>query len=283
MSTSAKDWSQHLQQIFDDGIRVAEELRQENSQLRERVAFLEHEIDQAPKKEEQAQQQLETRVTTMTAERDTLAAELSSLKERLARVREENDEIADQFVEIERQNSNFISLYVASSQLHATLEHDLVLRNIAEIVINLIGAEKFGVYLYEEDTREFRRAIDEGMDPDELVGVSFGDNLLSHVARTGELYLEPDNADHGGQLPIAVLPLLVGDELMGLLVIFRLLMQKDGFEELDLELFELLASHAATALMSSQLYQRTERKAATLEGLIQLFKDQADIAPAPEG
>ncbi len=283
MSTVAKDWSQHLQQIFDDGMRVAEELRSENSQLRERVTFLEHEIEHAPRRELEAQQQLESHVSAVTAERDALATELNTLKESLDRVREDNDEIADQFVEIERQNSNFISLYVASSQLHATLDHDTVLRNIAEIVINLIGAEKFGVYLYEEEIQSFRRAIEEGMDEEELVGVPFGDNLLSQVARTGELYMEPDNAHHGGKLPIAVLPLMVTDELMGLLVIFRLLEQKDGFEELDLELFELLASHAATALMSSQLYQRTERKAATLEGLIQLFKDQTDLAQSQQG
>lgn len=274
MSTSAKNWSEHLQQIFDDGKRAAEELREENSQFRERVAYLEHELEQAPRRLRDDQQQLESQVSTVTAQRDALDQELASLKERLDRVHADNDEIAEQFVEIERQNSNFISLYVASSQLHATLDHDTVLRNIAEIVINLIGAEKFGVYLYEEPLQEFRRSIAEGMEEDELLTVPFGDNLLSQVARSGELYLETDNAVHRGELPIAVLPLVVADELMGLLVIFELLVQKDGFEEVDLELFELLASHAATALMSSQLYTRTERKAATLEGLIHLFKDQ---------
>jgi len=275
MSASAKDWSQHLQQIFDDGKRAAEEMREENSLLRERVAYLEHELDQAPRRHQETQVQLKTQVHSVTAQRDSLAEELSSLKERLDLVHADNDEIAEQFVEIERQNSNFISLYVASSQLHATLDHDTVLRNIAEIVINLIGAEKFGVYLYDGNTQEFQRAIDEGMEEDELVVVPFGDNLLSQVARSGELFLDPNNATHKGDLPIAVLPLVVANELMGLLVIFELLQQKDGFEELDLELFELLASHAATALMSSQLYTRTERKAATLEGLIRLFKDQS--------
>ncbi len=274
MPASAKNWSQHLQQIFDDGKRAAEEMREENSQLRQRVAYLEHELEQAPRRILEDQQNLETRVSTVTAQRDTLAEELTSLKDRLDRVHADNDEIAEQFVEIERQNGNFISLYVASSQLHATLDHDTVLRNIAEIVINLIGAEKFGVYLYDESTQDFRRTIAEGMQDDELAVVPFGDNLLSQVARSGELYMEPGNAQHDGQVPIAVLPLVVAGELMGLLVIFELLVQKDGFEDLDLELFELLASHAATALMSSQLYTRTERKAATLEGLIQLFKDQ---------
>lgn len=283
MSASAKDWSQHLQQIFDDGKRVADELRSENSQLRERVAFLEHELVHAPRKEQEHQRHLENQVTSISTQRDALAEEFNSLKGSLDRVRADNDEIAEQFVEIERQNSNFISLYVASSQLHATLDHDTVLRNIAEIIINLIGAEKFGVYLYEEETRAFRRAIDEGMEPDELPLVPFGDNLLSEVARTGELYLEPDNAKHGGELPIAVLPLVVAGKLMGQLVIFRLLLQKDGFEEIDLELFELLASHAATALMSSQLYRRTERRAATLEGLIELFKDQPDLMRTKAG
>ena len=40
--------------------------------------------------------------------------------------------------------------------------------------------------------------------------------------------------------------------LTGAIAVFRLLGQKSGLEEIDLQLFDLLASHAATALYSSR-------------------------------
>ena len=74
------------------------------------------------------------------------------------------------------------------------------------------------------------------------------------------------------RLLLAVLPLLIGSEPVGVVVIFRLLVQKEAFDAFDLELFDLLAAHAATALMSSFRYQRLERKVLTLQGLLDLFK-----------
>ena len=150
---------------------------------------------------------------------------------------------------------------------------DEVLRNIKEILINLVGADVFSIYVYEESGRQFRRAAHEGnLDPaDEFV--PFGDNLISQVVRTGSFKLEVQEADlPSGQQPIAILPLRIGSEPVGVVVIFRLLVQKEAFDAFDLELFDLLAAHAATALMSSFRYQRLERKVLTLQGLLDLFK-----------
>ena len=58
---------------------------------------------------------------------------------------EENRRFADRYVEIEEENNNLANLYVASYQLHSTLDVDEVLKIILEIVINLVGAEVFGV------------------------------------------------------------------------------------------------------------------------------------------
>jgi hypothetical protein len=42
-------------------------------------------------------------------------------------------------------------------------------------------------------------------------------------------------------------------KVTGAIAVFRLLGQKSGLEEIDLQLFDLLASHAATALYSSHV------------------------------
>jgi GAF domain-containing protein len=48
----------------------------------------------------------------------------------------------------------------------------------------------------------------------------------------------------------------------GAIAIFRLLPQKVGLEEVDRELFELLATHAATALYCTQLHEQLAQAAA---------------------
>jgi hypothetical protein len=46
--------------------------------------------------------------------------------------------------------------------------------------------------------------------------------------------------------------LILDGEVTGAIAVFRLLGQKQGLEDIDLQLFDLLASHAATALYSSR-------------------------------
>ena len=54
----------------------------------------------------------------------------------------------------------------------------------------------------------------------------------------------------------ACIPLKLEDRVVGAIALFRLLPQKSGFESLDMELFELLGTHAATALYASGLHER---------------------------
>jgi GAF domain-containing protein len=63
----------------------------------------------------------------------------------------------------------------------------------------------------------------------------------------------------------------VDDQLVGAIVIYKLLQQKDGFTALDDELFTLLAGHAATAIFASRLYSQSERKLSTIKGFIDLL------------
>jgi len=55
------------------------------------------------------------------------------------------------------------------------------------------------------------------------------------------------------------------------IVIYKLLVQKDQFNNVDYELFTLLAGHAATAVFSSRLYSDSERKLSTIQGFIDLL------------
>ena len=254
-----RDWLDELTAMFTTGRQLAEQLFDQNLRLREQVVQLEAQLASRNPPEAGA------------AEESPGAGE--ALGKRLEDLQAHHQALLQEYTDLERQNSNYLSLYVASSQIHATLVFEEVLGNIKEILINLVGADVFAIYLYDESGRQFRRTASEGeLDPaDEFV--PYGDNLLSEVVRSGSLCLQTRDADFpSGQQPIAILPLTIGPQPIGVVVLFRLLVQKEDFDTFDMELFDLLAAHAATALMSSSKYQRLERKVRTLQGLLDLFK-----------
>lgn len=252
-----------LAELLESGQRLIEEIRADNQRLRARLAELEDRNETPTARSGQP---------GMESDRPR-PDDTGGPRQRLAELESHHQELLQDHADLERQNSNYLSLYVASSQIHATLVFEEVLRNIKEILINLVGADVFAIYVYEESGRQFRRGTCEGdLDPaDDLI--PFGDNLISQVVRSGSLCLDVQEADlPSGQRPLAILPLMIGEDPIGVVVIFRLLVQKEAFDAFDMELFDLLAAHAATALMSSSKYQRLERKVLTLQGLLDLFK-----------
>jgi hypothetical protein len=58
------------------------------------------------------------------------------------------------------------------------------------------------------------------------------------------------------------------------IVIYKLLIQKQAFSNVDYELFSMLAGHAATALFSSKLYSQSERKLTTIQSFLDLLKEK---------
>ena len=78
--------------------------------------------------------------------------------------------------------------------------------------------------------------------------------------------------------PVVVLPRVVPvvdaqGQLVGMIVIFSLLSQKEGkFDRADMEMFELLAAHTAAAIAAASLYATAENRLKTVEGYISLLR-----------
>jgi hypothetical protein len=145
-----------------------------------------------------------------------------------------------------------------------------------EIVINMIGAERFGIYIVDEDEHRLLLVAQEGLDGREGETVPLqSDARAARVARSGEIYAADSSAGPPADgEPVAVFPLKIDDRLMGVIVLEALLTQKDGLQALDYELFELLGKHAATAMYGARLFTVSERKRNTLEGFVQLLKPE---------
>ncbi len=223
------------------------------------------------------------------ADNTLVQQELDLLKKRIAqmerekqeievayqRVEDENKDFAQRYVEVEEQNNNLANLYVASYQLHSTLDFQEVVHIVMEIIINLIGAEVFSIMLVDEKTNELGVIAHEGYDDGQTFSsIRIGEGVIGGVAKTGEpYYINQAGADYRVDFlhPIAAIPLKIKENVIGVINIHKLLVQKDAFTAVDYELFTLLAAHAATAIFSSKLYSQSERKLTTIQGFLDLL------------
>jgi sensor histidine kinase regulating citrate/malate metabolism len=176
--------------------------------------------------------------------------ELQRLRDRFAQVAEQNQQFAEQHQYIEQQSSNLANLYVASYQLHTSVERKAVLSAIQEIVINLIGSEELAIY--ERADKEFRLAASFGLDWNRISTSITGEYAVEKLAE-GHIFIDPDD-----RTPLtAHVPLQIGEEVIGAILVFRLLDHKPALQPVDHELFDLLAVHASTALYCATLHAKT--------------------------
>ncbi len=203
-----------------------------------------------------------------------LRAERQRLRQRIAELEAENHEFAAQIVHAEEVNNNLTNLYVASSRLHSVLDREQVVEIIKEVVINFVGAEKFALLLLDREGTRLQFETGEEVEREGFPPCVLGEGLLGRVAAgTASHFRDGDVTAGSDDLldPIAAIPLHIHGRPMGLLAIYRLFLQKVRFEQVDYQLFSMLAEHAATALFSATLYGDSERKRATYRGLVDLL------------
>jgi hypothetical protein len=201
------------------------------------------------------------------------------LKSRLADVESDREELSARLAEYEHQVGRLMNLYVATYQLHATLDPGEVQATIAEIAVNLLGAERF-VLLFRkggknEGAGECEIAFSEGME-DAAAGpyqngvYAGGDPAVDATLADGVLRIGPLE----GSEATACVPLTVQGTTVGALVILKLFDHKALLRPEDRDLLDLIAAHAASALFAARVYSNTDRKLKTLESLVALVRRQ---------
>jgi nitrate/nitrite-specific signal transduction histidine kinase len=219
----------YVRRVSHDTLRLTEELMAENHRLRLEVASLQ-----------------------------SVHADLVT---GLRRAQAESERYAAQYRNLESQNTSLANLYVASYRLHGSLDRTDVLTTIQEIVTNLVGCEEMAIFETDEAGAALVLAAATGIDPDPLTSVPFGTGVIGRCAQTGETFVAADGdgpapAGEGADLLSACVPLRLAGRVSGAIALFRLLPQKSGIEAVDRELFDLLATHAATALHCASLHAR---------------------------
>ena len=265
---------EEILQVLRKSADFTRELLKENERLRFRVAQMAEEMASSGKGEGGVESAL---VEELKKKLKAVEEEKTKIAARFQEVEKENADFANRYIEIEQENNVLANLYIATYQLHSTLDLNEVLRVILEIVINLVGAEQFGLVLLDERSHELRAVATEGISKNDIPPVRLGEGIIGTVAKTGEDYFSKDiNApDRLNPLfPMVCIPLKIKERVIGVLVIYSLLQQKDAFTTLDFELFNMLAGHSATAIFSSKLYTESERKLSTIQGFIDLLTKQ---------
>ncbi len=232
----SRDSGEYALKVRDETTRYLKDLLDENAKLRARVSDLETELG----REGGVKKTLEQRLSVM---------EVESRRQ------------LSQFVDVEMQNANVANLYVASFRLHGTLEREEVLAAIREIVINLIGSEELAVFELDGSGAVLRLVSSFGLDQTRWRHVPVGVGVIGRTAERGALYVaskgEPIAEPAPGEEALtACIPLLLDGKVTGAIAVFRMLEHKRGLEDVDHELFDLLAHQAATALYCSSLKER---------------------------
>ena len=216
---------------------------------------------------------------------------VAQLEERLHAAEGDVKELATRLVDSEHQAGRLMNLYVATYQLHSTLDPDEVQQTIAEIASNLLGAKSFVLLLAREgEGTVCDVALSEGVEDDaRWQGVyRGGDEVIDATLADGVLRLgepgntaagEPgaggpgDGAAAGGDL-VAAVPLRVQQQVVGALVVLRLLDHKPILRPEDRDLLDLLSAHAASAIFAARLYAAKERKVKSLQSLVELARGE---------
>lgn len=199
--------------------------------------------------------------------------EMAQLHERLKDLESDRSELSQSLADHEQQASRLMNLYVATYQLHASLDPQEVQSTVAEIAVNLLGAERFALLFWAGDGNDCEITMGQGLSEDES-GLysggrySGGDPALDATLADGALRIGPIE----GSNAIAVVPLTVQGTTVGALVILKLFDHKPKVRPEDRELLDLIAAHAASAIFAARVYSATDRKLKTLENLVNLLR-----------
>jgi len=176
-------------------------------------------------------------------------------REQLATLESKHVQADGRHADLERRLSHLCSLYVASYRIHESLDREDVLAAVSEVIANSIGCEVFGVFEGTPDAASLSLISSMGVEEAEFDGIKPGDDPVSAALRSGEIYVasEPPEGAPAWERALVCIPLKLPDgSIVGAIVLFELLPQKPMLEPVDHELFDLLGSQAALALLWSR-------------------------------
>jgi CheY-like chemotaxis protein len=195
--------------------------------------------------------QPDRRVGVVMTTNEELAAENEALRARIESMK----------AAAEEQMANMASLYIAVNSLHAALDRTAVLASVQDVVTTLIGSEEMAIFEVDRDHRRLSLLASQGIDAGRYQDVTLGNGLIGTSASTGEAVIRKEGGSterDGDDAITACVPMKIGQRVLGVIAIFRLLPHKGELISVDLDLLDLLSTHAAVALLFTRLYSEMD-------------------------
>jgi hypothetical protein len=268
-----EDSGKSLRKIFRRGEQFIEELLSENERLRMRVMHLESEI-------QQAQKQVPKAVTVKDLQEvlERLRKENDDLRRRYKEIINETQRHKERYTQIENENEKLVNLFVASYQLHSTLDFDTTVQVIIEILLNFVGAGQFAIFMRDGQNERFHPLAAYGVSLEQLTALTAETHAIARCQQDAKPYIEekPFQSNTVNQKnPLACIPLKLRGTIVGVVTIYSFLQQKTDVSQIDMELFKLLSDHGASVLISAQLFAEAENRIPTIEAYRSLLAHES--------
>lgn len=245
-----------LRSFVRRGVELTEELLGENRVLQERLNDLEE--DNARMR---AQLASDDAIRELLQKIEGLERERQLLLSRSTQLESVTRQAEGRYREIEHDLTELASLYVAGDQLASHLEPRRVVRNIRELLEQLVGVRSFVLYRVDPTGQRALPLALHGAAAEGAPTISLSDGgPIADACLTGVTWVA-DRIDPGlplnisGLRPIAIVPLVAADQTVAVIVILELLPHKARWEAVDKELFKLLSRRAPVSLIASGLHK----------------------------
>jgi|GEM_PF-2009335 len=172
-------------------------------------------------------------------------AEIRRLRELVAKAEVAIESLRDRCEDLEEDKAHLNRLCVASAQLHEGTSLAENLRALQDVLVNLLGSEQIAIWSLGPDGRTLELRASQGIDAESWRRVAMGEGDVGRAAASGDiLALAPAAVG----LPTLCIPLKLGERVIGVVAVYRLLPHRHGFQPRDQEVFELIARQAAFTL-----------------------------------
>jgi len=245
-----------LRSFVRRGVELTEELLGENRTLQDRLTQLEQDNTRM-----RAQLASDDAIRELLQKIEGLERERGLLLSRSTQLESVTRQAEGRYREIEHDLTELASLYVAGDQLASHLDPRRVVRNIRELLEQLVGVRSFVLYRVEPSGARALPLALHGPAAEGAPVLTLADGgPIADACLTGVLWvadridpLAPPLAN--GLKPIAIVPLVADEQTVAVIVVLELLPHKARWEAVDRELFKLLSRRAPVSLIAAGLHR----------------------------
>ncbi len=175
------------------------------------------------------------------------------------RLRREKEALTERLIQSNRELQNRLQelniLYSVGKSVTTLSDLDQLLPRIVDAAIKITGAEEGHLYLMENDALVCRALKRHNTAKASAVSIAADDPVAQHVAKTAQsLIVTPEQSERAARAPLSIAsaPLIVREQVLGVLGVSNISSSARVFTKHDSALLSALSDYAAIAIENSR-------------------------------